>query len=111
MLKPYKILLSFTVALSITGCLSVKQLPMTADVANQIKHKQITISQRDIPDFAASTPGKAMFGAVGAAAMISAGNDIISKNNIDDPANYISKKLPLSKNQWVKEGSGKSPMV
>ncbi len=89
----YKRLFYVMATLSITGCVSVKQIPMTTDVVNQIKNKQITIAQRDTPNFGASTPGKAMFGAIGAAAMVSAGNKIITQNHIEDPAIYISQKL------------------
>ena len=89
----YKKLFSLLAILGITGCVSVKQIPMTTATANQIKNKQISITKRAMPDFAATTPGKAVFGAIGGAAMISAGNEIISKNNIEDPANYISEKL------------------
>jgi hypothetical protein len=45
------------------------------------------------PSFTAFTAGKAAFGLLGAAAMISEGNDIVAKNNITDPAINISQEL------------------
>jgi len=46
-----------------------------------------------MPDFAAFTAGKAAFGMLGAAAMITEGNNIIQENGIDDPARKISRDL------------------
>ena len=53
----------------------------------------LTTTKREKPSFAAMTAGKAMFAAIGALAMISEGNKIITRNDVDDPADYISGEL------------------
>jgi hypothetical protein len=53
----------------------------------------LVVTTSDRPDFAAMTAGKAMFGMVGAFAMISAGNKVIRENNVEDPAHYIGSEL------------------
>ena len=78
---------------SMAGCVSVNQIPMTPEAANGIKDKEVVTGTRKKPGFAAMTAGKAMFAMVGALAMISAGNEIVAKNDIQDPAGYISGKL------------------
>lgn len=93
MSKSCKLIFVALTAISITGCVSVKQIPISPAAMMQVKNKEVAVSQRAAPDFAAFTPGKAMFGALGGAAMVSAGNKIISKNNVEDPANYIAKQL------------------
>lgn len=93
MLKSCKLIFIALAAISITGCVSVKQISISPTAMKQVKNKEVAVSQRAVPDFAAFTPGKAMFGALGGAAMVSAGNKIISTNNVEDPANYIAKQL------------------
>jgi hypothetical protein len=66
---------------------------MPGSAADALKGKTLAVSHRAKPDFGAMTAGKAMFGLFGAAAMISAGNKIVSDNNIDDPAPLISDPL------------------
>ena len=81
------------VAATTAGCVSVQQIPMNPSSADTIKDKEIALSQRAKPDFAASTPAKAMFAMIGATAMISEGNELIRKNAIEDPAVYIAHTL------------------
>jgi hypothetical protein len=74
------------------GCAS--QRPLTAASAAALRGRNVAITiRRASPDFAAQTPGKAMFGILGAMAMISAGNDIIRENRVADPAPYIAQQL------------------
>jgi hypothetical protein len=48
------------------------------------------------PDFAAYTAGKAGFGVIGAALIISAGNEIIRGHAVEDPALRIGQELAQS---------------
>jgi hypothetical protein len=66
---------------------------MDASSADAIKGKEVVLAERPRPDFAAMTPTKAAFGAIGGAAMISEGNDIVKKNEIQDPAVFIGETL------------------
>jgi hypothetical protein len=77
----------------VSGCVSTKNVPVNDAVTGDIHGKSITTAKREMPDFAAMTAGKAMFAVVGAVAMISAGNDIIRDNQVEDPANHISAAL------------------
>ena len=88
-----KALLAVVVGLTMVGCVSVNHIPMTPEIANGIKYKEVVTGKREKPDFAAITAGKAMFAMIGAVAMISAGNEIVVNNNVEDPAIYIVEKL------------------
>jgi hypothetical protein len=75
------------------GCVSVQHVPMNGSSAEALKDKEIALSERPRPEFAASTPGRAAFGAIGAALTISEGNKIVKEHGIEDPALYIGKTL------------------
>jgi hypothetical protein len=75
------------------GCVSVQHLPMDAASADSMKGKEMVLAERPRPDFAAMTPTKAMFGAIGGAAMVGEGNDIVKANAVQDPAIYIGESL------------------
>lgn len=81
------------IAASLVGCVSVNQIPLSPDTATTLKNREVVMGKRAKPDFGAMTAGKAAFALVGAFAMISAGNQIVSHNNIQDPALYIEQKL------------------
>ena len=95
MCKILQILFIAVAGLSMVACVSTKNIPMTIDAANSVSNREVATAKREKPDFAAFTAGKAMFALVGAMAMISAGNEIVAKNNIEDPAAYIGEKLSL----------------
>jgi hypothetical protein len=80
-------------AVALTGCVSTKNVPLETKQIATLQGGTMTVSQRAKPDFSAMTAGKATFGLIGAAAMISAGNKIVADNAIEDPANYIAQKL------------------
>lgn len=84
--------LAISVAL-LTGCVSTKIIPLESGAIAARKGGTIMASARHKPDFGAMTAGKAMFGMIGAAAMISAGNEIVRANGIEDPAGYIGDRL------------------
>jgi hypothetical protein len=51
----------------------------------------VAFTERKRADFVAMTPGKAAFAVLGAVAMISEGNRVVTENNVDDPAWALSK--------------------
>jgi hypothetical protein len=79
--------------LVLAGCVSTKTIPMKTDQLAKFQGGTIALAARPKPDFAAMTAGKAMFGMIGAAAMISAGNTIIKENEVEDPAIGIGQEL------------------
>ena len=88
-------------ALALAGCVSVENIPMSAGTADALKGREISLSERAKPDFGAMTAGRmaggALFGAIGGAvagnAMVSAGNEIVQQNGIQDPAEQIGAAL------------------
>jgi len=82
------------IVLALSGCASVRNQPMDQKAAAAIKGQPVTYTTRvERPSFTAMTAGKAAFAILGAAAMISEGNDIISSNNVPDPADAIASGL------------------
>lgn len=77
----------------VCGCVSTKTVQVDDSTTRGIQGKTVTASKRDVPDFSAMTAGKAGFGLIGATAMITAGNEIIRENAVEDPADYISARL------------------
>ncbi|HEX8612112.1 MAG TPA: hypothetical protein VF800_12565 [Telluria sp.] len=87
------IFLILGVAFVFTGCASLKHQPLDAAAAASLKDKPVAQTARKLPDFASMTAGKAVFGMLGAMAMISEGNGIIKDNNVPDPADAIAREL------------------
>lgn len=88
-----KLVLITFVALVLSACVSTKNVPLNTSEIRTVEFNQITLSHRERPDFAALTAGKALFGAIGAVAMINAGNKIVNDNEVDDPAGFIASEL------------------
>ena len=86
-------LLVLAAAVLATGCVSVQNRPLTDAAATSLSGADIARTSRERPSFSAMTAGKAAFGMLGAAAMISAGNDVVTNNNIEDPAHKIADAL------------------
>jgi hypothetical protein len=77
-----------------TGCVSVQNVPISSGAAAGLSGKTAAAVSREKPSFGAMTAGKAAIGGLlGGALMIHAGNEIVRENEIEDPANYISRKL------------------
>ncbi len=93
MRKAYKSIWIAVAGLTVVGCVSVNHIPLTTDVAGAINNREVATAKREKPDFSAMTAGKATFAMLGAVASISSGNEIIAKNNIEDPAVYVGEKL------------------
>ena len=77
---------------TLSGC-ATKTVPLTSSVGSSYRGKSITYSIHETPSFSAMTAGKAAFGALGGAAMISKGNKIIQENEVPDPAATIGATL------------------
>lgn len=83
------------------GCVSVQEVPMSTTTVDAVRGRELSVAVRDKPDFGAMTAGKvaggALFGALGGAiagsTMVSAGNEIVAQNSIEDPAEQISAAL------------------
>lgn len=88
-----KVLLIVAAGVIATGCTTVSKVPMAAATGTAMKEQTVAQTARAKPDFAAVTAGKAMFGMLGAVAMISAGNEIVTGFQIADPADEIGRGL------------------
>lgn len=92
------------VATMISGCASVRHIPIEQSAISKIAGKEVVVVKRPMPDFGAMTPGKAavgsLFGAIGGAvagaSMVSAGNSLVQENGIPDPAYDIAEELARS---------------
>lgn len=94
MIKMIKKLALFSLVLFMAGCAGTKTVPLSPDAAPLMQGRSISGAFADEkPGFAAMTADKAMFGALGAVAMISAGNKIIQENSVEDPAARIYESL------------------
>jgi hypothetical protein len=78
-------------AVVLSGCVSAPTKSLEQGSTLQGKH--VVVSHYAKPDFAAMTAGKAAFGLIGGLAMVSAGNDLVKSEGIEDPAIEISQRL------------------
>jgi hypothetical protein len=76
---------------TLVGCASTRQL--SPEAGQKLPGKSVTQIKYAKPDFVATTPAKAMFGLLGFAAMVAAGNEIVEKNKVEDPAPSIALEL------------------
>lgn len=86
----HKIIPIATAIVVLSGCTTVNRQIIGNNTITALKSQTVTYTTRKTPDFSAMTAGKAAFALVGAVAMISEGNSIVSKNNISDPADSIA---------------------
>ena len=70
---------------------SAGAMSMPDSEAHALQGRSIALTTRHRPDFAAMTAGKMMFGAIGAVAMIHAGNTIVDENGVEDPSVVTGK--------------------
>ena len=87
-----KLIISAILIATLSGC-ATKTIPLSPNVGNAYRGKSITYAVREKPSFSAMTAGKAMFGAIGGAAMVVKGNEIVRENNVPDPATTIGATL------------------
>jgi hypothetical protein len=103
-----------TVAVVLTaGCVSTANVPVSEEALAGLNGKSLAVTQRDKPDFLAQTAGKAVFGLVGMAAMIQAGNRIVAEHDIDDPAVSIAGALAadLARERGLVVAAGPGPVT
>jgi hypothetical protein len=83
------------VVLASAGC-AVKNIPLAPETLPTLQGLQVGQTRYAKPQFEAMTAGKAMFGVVGAVAMLNAGNKLVAEHRIQDPAPEISEALAKS---------------
>jgi len=89
----YKNVIFVLLLVVISGCASPKNIPIAENAITENETHSVIVTKREKPSFSAMTPGKGAFGLIGAVAMISAGNELIKENKVEDPAQYIGTKL------------------
>lgn len=87
-----KLKLAFPVLL-LAGCAGTVDKPLGISQADQITGRSLVVVAHEKPTFVAATAQKAMFGAFGAMAMASEGDDIVARNGIEDPSVYIGEEI------------------
>lgn len=85
-----------TLAVVLSGCVSTRTTSIATDSESALRGKSLALSHRARQDFSAATPAKAAFGVIGALAMISAGNQLVTDNAVEDPEGYIGEQLGLA---------------
>lgn len=88
-----KIIIITLLAILVSSCASVTNKPINSVELSALTGRTITLTQRNKADFTAGTAGKGAFGALGGLAMISAGNRIVTDNDIADPSLKIGENL------------------
>ena len=83
----------FIFVVFLSGCTTINHIPLSPDASRQLQDKSVASTIYPTPDFAASTPGKAAFGILGAFAAISEGNSLIQENDVQDPAIAIGQGI------------------
>ena len=68
-------------------------LPLARSAAAALRGKSVVVTRHEKPIFVAMAPGKALFGLIGAAAAASAGNSLVDKDLIGDPAEIVETIL------------------
>lgn len=91
--KNMKNIIPIIALIILSGCVSTKNIPLNQNNISKMDPSSILVTKRAKPDFTAMTAGKAGFGLLGAAAMVSSGNKIVKNNSIEDPAAYIGANL------------------
>jgi hypothetical protein len=80
-------------AMLLAGCAGTVDMPLGTSQADQIRGRSLVMVTHEKPSFTAATATKAMFGAFGAMAMISEGDEIVRTNDVQDPSVYITEKI------------------
>ena len=81
-------------AMSLVGCATTKTNELTHNESGSFDGKTLVHTKyNDTPDFYAQTAANAQFGLIGAAKANSAGNSMIKKNGIQDPAIEVAQEL------------------
>jgi hypothetical protein len=89
----FSLALLAALALFSTGCVSTANVGLPKDRLPQITGATMTTTARPRPDCAMFKAGNAMFGMVGGLAAVSAGNELVRKYDIQDPAPAMAEEL------------------
>lgn len=82
-----------TILLALTGCASVKNIPIDPAKRSDLQNKKLLVVQHETPSFVALTRGKGAFALAGVLAAIEAGDELVKQENLIDPAVLTSAKL------------------
>jgi hypothetical protein len=112
-LKQLPVILLLVIPLAVDAKDKNKITPMPESAVAALNGKSVVVTRHDKAAFTAFTPGKAMFAIVGAAAMISAGNQIVKENEIADPADVLERELAAAviKQYGLTLKAGASPVI
>ena len=89
-------LLFVVLSFFVTGCAN-KTIPLDTQRLKKTAPESVAaVQSAKKGPFLAMTAGKALFGAVGAAAMIADGNRIVKKYNVENPTNYLSREMAMA---------------
>jgi hypothetical protein len=86
-----KIAATAVIAAALSGCVSAPTKPLPS--STNLQARTVVLSAYAKPDFVAMTPGKAMFGPIGVAGMVHAGNQLVRTDAIADPAIDLGHQL------------------
>ena len=75
------------------ACASTQNVAVSTDTLASMQGRSLVLIQRESPTFVAMTSGKGMFALAGVGAAAAAGNELVSENQIVDPAMTISREL------------------
>jgi hypothetical protein len=78
---------------ALAGCVSTKTIGVAPNVLDKYRGDTVAVTHRSEGGFLAQTSGKAMFGAIGAIAMIHAGTEILHNDQVRDPVTSIEQDL------------------
>lgn len=88
-----KLVLVLVVAAAATGCTTVQKVALDTGAGAAMKGQTLVQTTRSMPDLAAMSATKGAFGMLGALAAVSEGNELVKKNQVQDPAVAIGAAL------------------
>ncbi|MGF6805647.1 hypothetical protein OKW30_000773 [Paraburkholderia sp. Clong3] len=78
---------------ALVGCASIQPKALAPEQGEALRGTTLVVDEYQRPTFAATTPGKAMFGMIGAALMIAEGKRFVTESEIHDPAAHIGNQV------------------
>lgn len=94
---PSALFVSATLIMS--GCATVKTMPLSATAKTSLQNQMATISATPKASFSAMTALNVQFGLMGALVALEKGNRLIKENAVEDPALQIAKNLAQDLNE------------
>jgi hypothetical protein len=86
-------LLCASLFVSVPAIAKDKVITLSPEDAAALQGKTVALTTHERPSFIAMTAGKVLLGPFGVAAMAKAGNDMIDKNKVADPAVLVREQL------------------